>query len=109
MQMKYCDDLPFHCGDLHVMFMLSGLLFSSLVRNLTLFTEDPEAAYPSQESVWARFDDAFLAISGLVTYAPVFRDYLYQSLEEFYGDNVMYLEIRSGLSKVSAFAMQVCR
>ncbi|XP_042563004.1 adenosine deaminase 2-A isoform X2 [Clupea harengus] len=72
---------------------------NSLVRNLTLFTEDPEAAYPSQESVWARFDDAFLAISGLVTYAPVFRDYLYQSLEEFYGDNVMYLEIRSGLSK----------
>uniref|UniRef100_A0AAY4BSY6 adenosine deaminase n=1 Tax=Denticeps clupeoides TaxID=299321 RepID=A0AAY4BSY6_9TELE len=74
-------------------------LDASLARNLSLFTENPEAAYPTQDAVWDRFDDAFLAISGLVTYAPVFRDYLYQGLEQFYADNVMYLEIRAGLSR----------
>ncbi|XP_041935213.1 adenosine deaminase 2-A isoform X1 [Alosa sapidissima] len=71
----------------------------SLIQNLTLFTEDPESAYPSDDAVWARFEDAFRIISGLVTYAAVFMDYLYQSLEEFYADNVMYVEIRSGLTR----------
>lgn len=87
------------------MLMWDGLLFPSLIRNLTLLTEDPEQAYPSDDAVWARFEDAFRVISGLITYAPVFTDYLYQSLEEFYADNVMYLEIRSGLTKVSTLRL----
>ncbi|KAL2102684.1 hypothetical protein ACEWY4_001852 [Coilia grayii] len=73
---------------------------NSLIQNLTLFTEDPGAAYPSEDEVWARFEEAFHALAGLVTYAPVFRDYLYQGLEEFYADNVMYVEMRSGLSRM---------
>ncbi|XP_013889887.1 adenosine deaminase 2-A [Austrofundulus limnaeus] len=76
-------------------------LDNSIMRNLTLFTDqDPEAAYPSQDVVWGTFEQTFLALWGLVTYAPVFRDYYYQGLTQFYRDNVMYLELRALLPQV---------
>uniref|UniRef100_A0A3P9KPW5 adenosine deaminase n=1 Tax=Oryzias latipes TaxID=8090 RepID=A0A3P9KPW5_ORYLA len=76
-------------------------LDNSIKGNLTLFTEqDPEAAYPSQDVVWRRFEQTFLAVWGLVTYAPVFRDYYYEGLTQFYLDNVMYLELRALLPEV---------
>lgn len=74
----------------------------SILGNLTLFTQqDPESMFPSQDAVWDRFEQAFLAVWGLVTYAPVFRDYYYQGLTQFYMDNVMYLELRGLLPEVS--------
>ncbi|KAL4659449.1 adenosine deaminase CECR1-A-like [Arapaima gigas] len=69
----------------------------SLVQNFTLFTSDPEAAYPSQEVVWNKFEKTFSAISGLVRHAPVFKDYLYEGLMQLYMDNVMYVELRTEL------------
>lgn len=69
--------------------------------NLTLFTDrDPEAVYPSQDVVWDKFEQCFRALWGLVTYAPVFRDYYYQGLTQFYMDNVLYLELRALLPEV---------
>ncbi|XP_040019302.1 adenosine deaminase 2-A isoform X1 [Gasterosteus aculeatus] len=68
----------------------------SIMGNMTLFSDqDPEVLYPSQDVVWERFEQAFAALWGLVTYAPVFRDYYYQGLTQFYTDNVMYLELRA--------------
>ena len=74
----------------------------SIMGNLTIFTDqDPEKVYPSQDVIWERFEQAFLAVWGLVTHAPVFRDYYYEGLTQFYMDNVMYLELRALLPEVS--------
>ncbi|XP_026949004.1 adenosine deaminase 2 isoform X3 [Sagmatias obliquidens] len=69
----------------------------SLLRNFTLVTENPQETYANQDAVWAKFETIFFAIAGLVSYAPVFRDYISQGLEEFYQDNVLYLELRAML------------
>jgi adenosine deaminase CECR1 len=50
--------------------------------------------------VWERFEMAFVAIAGLVSYAPVFKDFLYKGLEQLFHDIITYLELRTGLSRV---------
>ncbi|XP_054656909.1 adenosine deaminase 2-A isoform X2 [Dunckerocampus dactyliophorus] len=73
---------------------------ASLMQHLTLITEDPDGEYPNQDAVWEKFEKAFIATAGLVSHAPVLRDYIFQGLQELHQDNVMYLELRSGLSRV---------
>ncbi|KAI4825579.1 hypothetical protein KUCAC02_021259 [Chaenocephalus aceratus] len=76
-------------------------LDNSLMANMTLFTDqDPELVYPSQDVIWKTFEQCFRALWGLVTYAPVFRDYYYQGLSQFYRDNVMYMEVRALLPEI---------
>ncbi|XP_010774895.1 adenosine deaminase CECR1-A-like [Notothenia coriiceps] len=73
---------------------------NSLMQHLTLFTDDPDGEYPSQEVVWEKLEKAFIAGAGLISHAPVLKDYFYRGLEELLQDNIMYLELRSGLSRV---------
>lgn len=51
-------------------------------------------------SVWKRFQNMFLTVNAIFTYAPTFKAYHRRILEELYEDNVMYLEMRAGLSPV---------
>ncbi|XP_023047861.1 adenosine deaminase 2 isoform X3 [Piliocolobus tephrosceles] len=74
--------------------------YASLLRNFTLVTQHPEVIYTNQNVVWSKFQTIFFTISGLIRYAPVFRDYVFRSMQEFYEDNVLYMEIRARLLPV---------
>ena len=71
---------------------------------MSLVVSDPHRAYPTQGAAWGRFGSIFKAISGLVTYVPIFKAYFRQALQTFYDDNVLYLEVRALLPPVSIVA-----
>ena len=59
-----------------------------LKSHLVITVADPASAYPDVDTVWAAFDDALGTISGILSYEPVFKDYMRRGFEEFLGDNV---------------------
>ncbi|BFZ04090.1 hypothetical protein BsWGS_07129 [Bradybaena similaris] len=69
-----------------------------LARNISMLTTDPLVSYPTLDKVWDRFNKYFSQVIGLLSYAPVMRDYYRQALEEFMQDNVQYIELRSQLA-----------
>lgn len=50
--------------------------------------------------VWQRFEQILTRANGLINYKPVFIDYFYKALGEFYADNVQYVEVRALLPQV---------
>lgn len=44
----------------------------------------------------------FTSVNGIFEYLPTYKAYHWRLLEELYEDNVMYLEMRSGLGSVGS-------
>lgn len=70
---------------------------AGLLKNFTLFTENPSEKYPDINTVWSTFQNIFGFQGSMLAYVPAFTDYMYNALEEFYNDNVNYIEIRGTL------------
>lgn len=70
---------------------------AELLKMFTLFTENPSEKYPDINAVWSTFQNIFGFQESMLAYVPVFLDYMYNALEEFYHDNVNYIEIRGTL------------
>ncbi|KOB77203.1 Adenosine deaminase related growth factor [Operophtera brumata] len=56
--------------------------------------------YESINDVWKRFEKVHKVIKSLITFRPVREKFFYKALEKLYDDNVMYVEIRSGLNSL---------
>uniref|UniRef100_A0A2A4K563 Adenosine deaminase n=1 Tax=Heliothis virescens TaxID=7102 RepID=A0A2A4K563_HELVI len=71
---------------------------SQLKKYFTLYREDGEDYnFVDINTVWERFNKVYRVIKSLISYRPVREKYWYATLEQFYNDNIMYIEIRTGL------------
>nr|XP_045590757.1 adenosine deaminase 2-like [Procambarus clarkii] len=68
-----------------------------LLARLSILTDNPDEKYPDLNSVWSAFEKVFIAITDMVMYRPAWEAYLYQALQEFADDNVLYIEFRGTL------------
>lgn len=78
--------------------------YDALIRTkFTLFDKNvnPRIQFKDINHVWSRFMTLFRNVGGLVTYAPVWKDYYKRALEEMKADGVQYLEFRGTLPQVS--------
>lgn len=69
----------------------------NLKKHFTLFTEDDAIRSADINTIWQRFDKVYYILRPLLGYRPVREKYFYDALKKFYEDNIMYIEIRSGL------------
>uniref|UniRef100_W8B6E1 Adenosine deaminase n=1 Tax=Ceratitis capitata TaxID=7213 RepID=W8B6E1_CERCA len=72
----------------------SDVVDKELLAQLTMY---PQEEFENEDAVWRRFRSIFRLVIGLLSYAPVWEQYIYRALEEFHEDGVQYLEIRSVL------------
>lgn len=68
-----------------------------LKERLTLGPEDGLNLESDESEAWEQFGRTMGAILSLIEYRPVREKYIYKSLQNFYDDNVMYVEIRINL------------
>ncbi|KAB0790640.1 hypothetical protein PPYR_14917 [Photinus pyralis] len=61
---------------------------------LTLDSDNPRGTYRDINQVWSTFSKIFATVKSMITYRPVFEQYVYQALKELNDDRVMYAEIR---------------
>ncbi|GFO33799.1 adenosine deaminase cecr1 [Plakobranchus ocellatus] len=59
--------------------------------------KDPLKAFPGVNAAWDRFNKYFDQVIPLFIYVPVLKDYISQAMQEFYDDNVQYMEIRGSM------------
>lgn len=80
---------------------MKAAIYDEKLRDLFgLYTKDPINTYKSIDVVWNKFQQLFTTIGPIINYEPVWRQYYYDSLKEFYDDQVHYLELRGVLPEV---------
>ncbi|KOB78871.1 Adenosine deaminase related growth factor [Operophtera brumata] len=70
---------------------------ADLRKRFTLVVDDPDTAYPSITETWAALGNYFKMIRQLLSFRPVFEQYIYDTLKKFREDNIMYMEVRTAL------------
>ncbi|XP_020279115.1 adenosine deaminase CECR1-like [Pseudomyrmex gracilis] len=71
-----------------------------IAQKMTMVVKNPNSVYETVNDAWRKFDSIFAFMNTWMAYPPVRKDHFYQGLQELYDDNVMYVEVRSGLSKM---------
>lgn len=64
---------------------------------LVINVNDPGEEYPDLNSVWRRFQSVMVITGSAASHVAAFTDYMTRALEDFYEDNVQYIEVRSTL------------
>ncbi|XP_001601908.2 adenosine deaminase 2-like [Nasonia vitripennis] len=65
---------------------------------LSMFADNPYGCGKGIDEAWKKFLSIFKFIKSLVTYRPVYEDFLYHIMEELYEDNVQFIEVRTPFS-----------
>lgn len=75
--------------------------FDAKLKNYFTLDSDDHIGFDTDiNTVWKKFNQVYFTIKSLISYRPVREKAFYQALQNFYNDNVMYIEIRSGLSNL---------
>lgn len=96
-----CADKPEYITKLRAAAVNVTAFDKELESNFNLYTPKPETDFPNANSVWNKFQYMFTTVNGIFSYLPTYVAYHRRILEELYEDNVMYAEIRTGVSPVS--------
>lgn len=75
------------------------LFDEQLKRHFTLAGDD-DVLNAQINEVWIKFEGIHKTVKPLIGYRPAREKYFYKTLERFYADNVMYIEIRSSISNL---------
>ncbi|KAI8791117.1 adenosine deaminase AGSA [Biomphalaria glabrata] len=67
-----------------------------LAVNMSIWTPEPFKTYPSVNDVWGKFRSYFRTINGLINNITNVKAYVEEAIQEFYDDNVQYMELRGG-------------
>ncbi|KAL7022525.1 hypothetical protein ACKWTF_012282 [Chironomus riparius] len=97
---KYCANEAVPINKLRAEATNKNDFDKSLESLINLYTHQPETEYPDVNSVWKKFQNMFNVVGGVFDYLPTYKAYHQRILEELYEDNVMYLEMRTGMGGV---------
>lgn len=67
---------------------------------ITMICNNPDDRYPTGDVAWVELEAIFTLIKPLISYRPVYEDFVYAGLLEAYEDNVMFIEVRTSFPEL---------
>lgn len=99
-QMKFFEELPegwHYVKDVRSNYSSVDEFDMKIRSLLTMQTNYP---YKDINEAWIRFEQIYSLVTPIVSYYPVFIDYLKSVMSHFRNDNVMYIELRATIPNV---------